>query len=156
MITDSFGEIVVYLATYKDSQTNYIDSILGHMKGIHHLHFAFTNALQYYEASLPWLILMLFFYLIFAQRYSLKKIFKTLTDNFKSIVMLTLANFGNNYVYLYAYQRTTEKSLLVAITQFSIPITMALAYLHLKEKITLPEKVGAALIVLGGLLSCFQ
>jgi|GEM_PF-6783413 len=156
MITDSIGDILVYLATYKDSETFHIDAILGHMKGIHHLHFAFTNALQYYEASLAWLILMLFFYLVFAQRYSLKKIFKTLTDNFKSIMMLTLASFGNNYIYLYAYQQTTEKSLLVALTQFSIPLTMVLAYFYLKEKINLPEKVGAVLIVLGGLLSASQ
>ncbi len=155
MIFDSLGEIIVYIATYKDYQTSHLDSIFGHMKGIHHFHFAFTNALQYYEASLPWLILGLLLYLLFIKRYSLVGIYDVLKKNTCLIIGLTLANFGNNYIYLYAYQQTTEKSLLVALTQFSIPLTLVLAYLHLKEKVTLPEKVGAVLIVIGGFFGAF-
>lgn len=155
MCFDSLAQIIIFLTTYKDYQTFHIQHLFSHMKGLSHFRFAFTSALEYYEGSLPLFILLLFLYLLLVKRSSLTTMFEVLKKNFSLIIGLTIANFFANYVYLYAYQITTAKSFLLALTQFSIPLTLVLAYLHLHEKITFPQKVGAVLIVLGGIVGTF-
>jgi len=45
--------------------------------------------------------------------------------------------------------------LSLALTKFSVPLTLALAYFMLKEKIHTPELVAVALIFAGGIIGAF-
>jgi len=63
-------------------------------------------------------------------------------------------NTLSQYTYYFIYAGN-KQSIVVALAKFSIPLTLAFAYLTFKDRILLPEKVGVTLILFGGFLAAF-
>lgn len=153
---DSINQLILYIVTYKDHETIGVQSFVSTIKAFHQFRVGFMTSLQYYEGSLPWLMFFLLCYLLFIKKIRLEHLLKSAKTGFHTILILAAAKIAENYIFLYEFQATEDKALFIACCQFSIPLTLVLAYLHLNEEITIPEKVGAAMIVSGALLGALK
>jgi uncharacterized membrane protein len=64
-----------------------------------------------------------------------------------------LAYIAAEYAYFTAFMITTDTTILLALDNLSIPVTMMLSFFLLKEKIDRNKIIGASLIVIGGLIA---
>ena len=150
---DTLENLIVYLTTETNATTTKLISFF-HTHGITHFTDQCVTPLEYFQVSSFFFVLIFFLYLIFAVKKSCLEIIKELNTQKKSIFLASLANLLSQYLYYFAYQGN-DQAVVVAFSKFSVPLTLALAYLTLKEKIHLPELVGVGLIISGGMISAF-
>lgn len=144
--------IATYIATENNVQTNGLLTLLEKINPFSLLHFKFVTPLEYFGITTIFFVFSFFLFLICFKNYSLKSLWANLIAHPKTIFVATVANTLSQYVYYYIYTGD-EQSIIVALTRFSIPLTLAFAYLTFKEKIHVPEKVGVTLIIAGGILA---
>ena len=63
--------------------------------------------------------------------------------------------FFTSFIITYnsAFLLFQDKSILIAISKITVPITLLISYWILKEKITQPKIIGTTLIMIGALLN---
>jgi uncharacterized membrane protein len=66
---------------------------------------------------------------------------------------VVLAYIAAEYAYFIAFMITTNMTILLALDNLSIPITLLFSFFLLKERIDQVKILGASLIVLGGLIA---
>ena len=79
--------------------------------------------------------------------------FSPLIINTKYLAWAALAYILAEYTYFIAFTITHETSVLLALDNLSIPITLIFPYLFLKEQISENKRLGSSLIVIGGLVA---
>ena len=65
---------------------------------------------------------------------------------------MVLAYITAEYAYFIAFMITTNTTILLALDNLSIPITLLFSFFSLKERIDQMKIIGTSLIVLGGLI----
>lgn len=144
--------IISYITTEKNHTTTAIFSYFKTTQILNYFTFTFIDSLEYLAITSIFFIICFIFYFIIASPFTFSKIKEVLTHNKKAVALASVANTLSQYTYYYIYTGD-EQSIVVALTKFSIPLTLALAYLTFKEKISTPEKVGVSLIIIGGIIA---
>ncbi len=149
-LLDTAENIIVYLSTEANDTTRKIIGFF-HTHGITHFTEKVVTSFEYFQISLLFFVIIFFLYLILVAKKSCFKIMQELKIQKNGILCAALANFLSQYLYYYVYQNN-DQAVVVALTKFSVPLTLALAYFMLKEKIHIPELVAVGLIVTGGII----
>ncbi len=152
-LLDTSENLIVYLTTEANPTTQKVINFF-HAQGLTHFTNQFVIPLEYFQVSSFFFIVIFFLYILFATKKSCFTILKEFRAQKKAILLASLANFVSQYLYYFTYQGN-DQALVVAFSKFSVPITLAFAYLTLKEKIQLPELVGVGLIIVGGIIGAF-
>ena len=142
--------LIVYLTTTQNGTTTKVINFL-HTEGITRFTGLFTTPLEYFQMTTPFFVTFFFLYIFFIAKRPLSAIYQELKLQKNSIFCAALANFISQYLYYYVYAYN-DQAVVVALTKFSVPLTLALAYLTLKEKLRAPELVGVSLIIIGGII----
>jgi uncharacterized membrane protein len=145
--------LIVYLTTEANDITKKFIAAL-HTYGLHSFTNQVVTPLEYFQVTSFFFILVFFLYLLFAAKKSCSEIVQELLHQKKPILYASVTNFISQYLYYFAYQGN-DQAVVVALTKFSVPLTLAFAYLTLNEEIRTPELIGVALIVGGGIVSAF-
>jgi uncharacterized membrane protein len=82
--------------------------------------------------------------------------FSPLIHSTKHLAWADLAYILAEYTYFIVFTITYETSILLALDNLSIPITLVFSYFFLKEQISENKLIGASLIVIGGLIAAFK
>ena len=146
-------DVIVYLTTAANVTTRKLISFF-HTHGISNFTDQFVTPLEYFQISSFFFIFIFFLYVVFIAKKSCFEIINELKTQKNSILLASIANLLSQYLYYFVYQGN-DQAIVVALTKFSVPLTLALAYLTLKEKIHLPELVGVGLIISGGIIGAF-
>jgi len=149
-LLETSENLIVYLTTEANATTQRVIDFF-HTHGFTLFTKEFVSSLEYFEVSSFFFIVIFFCYVVFAAKKSPKHIWKELYLQKSGIFWASIANFFSQYLYYYVYQNN-DQAVVVALTKFSVPLTLAFAYLTLKEEIHAPEIVGVSLIVVGGVV----
>jgi uncharacterized membrane protein len=145
--------LIVYLTTTQNETTSKVIDFL-HAHGISYFTTVFTTPLEYFQMTTPFFITFFFLYVLLIAKKPLSIIGKEFKLQKNNILCASFANFVCQYLYYYVYAYN-DQAVVVALTKFSVPLTLALAYLTLKEKLHAPELVGVSLIIIGGIVGAF-
>ncbi len=152
-LLDTSENLIVYLTTEANVTTKRLINFF-HTHGISSFTDQFVTPLEYFQISSFFFIFIFFIYVIFAAKKSCFQIITELKTQKKNILLASIANLLSQYLYYFVYQGN-DQAVVVAFSKFSVPLTLALAYLTLKEEIHLPELVGVGLIISGGIIGAF-
>jgi hypothetical protein len=152
-LLDTLENLIVYLSI-ETNETTRIFINFFHTNGITHFTDKVVTSLEYFEISSLFFVVIFFLYLLVVAKKSCFHILQELTLQRKNIFYASLANFLSQYLYYCAYQGD-DQAVVIALTKFSVPLTLALAYFMLKEKIHTPELVAVGLIISGGIIGAF-
>jgi uncharacterized membrane protein len=152
-LLDTSENLIVYLSTETNEITRLFINFF-HTHGLTHFTDKVVTSFEYFQISSLFFVVTFFLYLILIARKSCSTILKELTLQKNGILCAALANFLAQYLYYYIYQNN-DQAVVVALTKFSVPLTLALAYFMLKEKIHTPELVAVVLIFAGGIIGAF-
>lgn len=145
--------LIVYLTTEANETTQKFISSL-HACGLKSFTTQVITPLEYFQVSSFFFILIFLLYVLFIAKHSYDQLLKELIHQKKPILYASAVNFISQYLYYFSY-KGDDQAVVVALTKFSVPLTLAFAYLTLKEEIRTPELVGVTLILGGGILSAF-
>lgn len=152
-LLDTSENLIVYLSTETNESTRrFIDFF--HTNGITHFTDKVVTSFEYFQISSLFFVVIFFLYLLVVAKKSCSTIITELKIQKNSILCAALANFLSQCLYYYIYQGN-DQAIVVALTKFSVPLTLALAYFMLKEKIHTPELVAVGLIFAGGIIGAF-
>jgi len=118
---------------------------------LHVFPFASYNPFEANLGARFFMIAILYYYLTHTNIFK-NEIVRTLKENTFFIIATSIIYLISVYDYQLAYLLTPDKNILAALTKLNIPILMLFASILLKEKITVPKIVGAAIVILGGLI----
>lgn len=149
-LLDTGENLIVYLTTEANATTHRVIDFF-HAHGVTFFTKEFVTSIEYFQVSSFFFVIMFLLYLIVAAKKKPHTIMQALYTQKTGIFYASLANFLSQYLYYYVYQNN-DQAVVVALTKFSVPLTLAFAYLTLKEKIHTPEIVGVTLILIGGFL----
>ena len=144
--------LCIYLMTKATPVTTMLTTKIQSLPFLSHFHFSFMSPLEYFEIASIFFVTGFFVYLLGFTRHTLSSMLAFLKQEKRMIFVGACANTFSQYVYYYIYEGN-KQSIVVALTKFGIPLTLMFAYLTLKDRILLPEKVGVTLIVVGGILT---
>jgi uncharacterized membrane protein len=145
--------LIVYLTTTENETTTRVINFF-HAHGMTRFTALLTTPLEYFQITTPFFVTFFFFSILFIAKKPLASINKEFKLQKHNIFYASLANFVCQYLYYYVYEYN-DQAIVVALTKFSVPLTLALAYLTLKEKLHIPELVGVSLIISGGIIGAF-
>ena len=146
-------DVIIYLTTEANVTTRKLISFF-HTHGISSFTNQFVTPLEYFQVSSFFFTLIFFLYIFFIAKKSCFEIINELKKQKNTILLASIASLLSHYLYYFVYQGN-DQAVVVALTTFSVPLTLALAYMRLKEKIHLPELVGVSLIIGGGIIGAF-
>lgn len=149
---ETIENIISYMATEENKTTSLLFSYVKTVPTLDLFNYSFITSLEYLEITSTFLIICFFLYFLIAAPFTFSHVKEVLMSNKKAVAIASVANTISQYTYYYIYNGD-EQSLVVALTKFSTPLTLALAYLTFKEEISTPEKVGVCLIVIGGIIA---
>ncbi len=152
-LLNTIENVIIYLSTTNNGTATKVITFF-HAQGINNFTAQLTTPLEYFQMTTPFFITFFFLYIIFIAKRPLASIIKEFKNQKNSIFYAALANFMCQYSYYYVYQNN-DQAVVVALTKFSVPLTLALAYLTLKEEIHTPELIGVGLIISGGIIGAF-
>ena len=141
--------MVSYAGTKQTAETEMI------MTGVRRLHLgpvAFHAAFYFNIGQQLYSILVFLAYLLVRSRYR-SKIFSPLTASAPYAGLVALVYIAAEYAYFIAFMITTETTILLALDNLSIPLTLVLSFLLLKEQIDLHKIIGSSLIITGGVIA---
>lgn len=107
----------------------------------------------YYNVGVRFFIALIFIIYIFSFTNDKNKIFSVFYKKFWNIMIVSF--FFTSFIITYnsAFLLFQDKSILIAISKITVPITLLISYWILKEKITQPKIIGTTLIMIGALLN---
>ena len=141
--------LIAYLGTRETAHTTII---LHDLRSLHLGPVMFHSAFDFHIGQKFFSILIFAGYLLYRQKYR-AKIFVPLTNHPKHLMLAALAYLIMMYAYLGAFALGTNTTILLALNNLAILITLLFSFLFLKEHIGATKVVGALLILLGGLLT---
>ena len=147
-LLDTSENLIVYLTTEANETTHKVVHFF-HTHGITFFTKEFITSLEYFQVSSLFFVVIFLLYLMVAAKKKPHAIMKELYTQKTGIFYASVANFLSQYLYYYVYQNN-DQAVVVALTKFSVPLTLSFAYLTLKEEIHAPEIVGVVLILVGG------
>ena len=145
--------LIVYLTTEANVTTQQFVSVI-HEYGLEKFTHTFVTPLEYFQVGSWFFIPIFFLYVLLITKKSCFQILQQLTLQKKNIFYASMINFVSQYLYYFAYQGD-DQAVVVALTKFSVPLTLAMGYFMLKEEIHTPELVAVGLIVSGGIIGAF-
>jgi drug/metabolite transporter (DMT)-like permease len=143
--------VVSYLGIKETVQT---DAIMNSLKRLHLGPIAFHSAFFFNVGQQLFSVIIFVFYILSRKKYR-TVMFSPLITSTKYLAWAALAYILAEYTYFIAFTITHETSILLALDNLSIPITLIFAYFFLKEQISENKLIGASLIVIGGLIAAF-
>ena len=153
----AIAKVVVFIASQQTKTTltihHFIDDFTDFSGGI--MQANFESAIEFTVGWSPFVIFVFFIYLLQKEQFSFPQMIKKSKEDFLPILIGGACLAFYTALYYYVFQTIPHKSVLSALSKFKIPFTIIIASVFLKEKITLPKKVAATLIVIGGLLAAF-
>ena len=150
-----FRNVIMFLVTQKTTETEFIHRYIDKTSLIEHFPLAFYSALDYKVGVTFSTAITFTLYVMMAHKVSCKKIYVYMKKEYKLILLATGIHFIYIALYSHVYQTIENKTVLIALSKFSIPLTLLFAFLYLEEEISMPQKVGVSMIVFGGLLAIF-
>lgn len=149
------GKILAFIASQKTTETldfyHLVDNFDVVWPGTNKI----ENVLYFIVGRTPFIIITFFLYLLYKEQFSLKKMIKHGKKDLTPVLAAGLAVCIYTVLYYYVFETIEHKSVLSALNKFKILFTIIIAHVILKEEITLPKKVAAALIITGGALAAF-
>lgn len=142
--------LIIYLTTEITDHTTKVINFF-HAHGLTYFTARFVTPLEYFQMSSLFVVSFLFLYLTLCAKNPLSAFLRELKEQKQFIIPASIANFFSQYLYYYIYQGN-DQAVVVALGKFSVPLTLALAYITMHEKIHLPELVGVSLILIGGII----
>jgi uncharacterized membrane protein len=135
-------------------ETPYTDDIMNSLKRLHLGPIAFHSAFFFNVGQQLFSVIIFAVYILSRKKYRTAMFSPVLTSN-KYLAWAALAYILAEYTYFIAFTITHETSILLALDNLSIPITLVFSYFFLKEQISENKLIGASLIVIGGLIAVF-
>ena len=83
-------------------------------------------------------------------RFSL---FTPLTTNATYLAIVVIAYIAAEYAYFIAFMITKDTTILLTLDNLSVPITLLLSFLFLKESMDPHKMIGSSLILIGGVIA---
>ena len=145
----TISAVVSYLGTKETVRT---DTIMDSMKRMHLGPIAFHGAFYFNIGQQLYSVVIFTVYIMARKKYR-TEFFSPITANAKYLSLVVLAYIAAEYAYFTAFMITTDTTILLALDNLSIPVTMTLSFFLLKEKIERNKIIGASLIVIGGLIA---
>ena len=149
------AKIVVFIASQQTKTTltihHFINDFSEFTGGI--MQANFESAIEFTVGCSPFLIFVFFIYLLQKEQFSVPQMIQKSKQDFLPILLGGFFLAFYTGLYYYVFQTIPHKSVLSALNKFKIPFTVIIASFILNEKINLPKKVAATLIVAGGLLA---
>ena len=147
-------KIIVFIASQHTAETislhHFINSNFIHFS-LMHVHW--EDSLSFMAGVGPFITTSCLIFIFYKEQFSLNKVLDNLKINLRPCLLASISLFISYGLYFYVFQIISDKSILTALYQLIIPLTLAFSALILKEQITFPQKVATALIVGGGLLA---
>jgi drug/metabolite transporter (DMT)-like permease len=141
--------VVSYLGTKETTRTDLI------MHGLRRLHLgpiAFHGAF-YFNLGQQLFSVVIFLMYVLVRKHYRTEFFSPLTSSAKYLAIVVLVYIGAEYAYFTAFMITSDTTILLALDNLSIPITLSLSFFLLKEQIDQRKIIGSSLIVIGGLIA---
>jgi drug/metabolite transporter (DMT)-like permease len=141
--------MVSYLGTKKTVHTEMI------IQSLRHLHIgpmSFHNAFHFSLGQQLFSVSIFLIY-IFTKREYRGMLFLPVINNVKHLALVVLAYLLATFTYINAFTMTEDTTILLALDNLSIPITLFLSFLILNEELTRTKILGSSLIVLGGVIA---
>jgi uncharacterized membrane protein len=153
------GEALCFIASAVVSyigikETPYTDDIMNSLKRLHLGPIAFHSAFFFNVGQQLFSVIIFALYIVSRKQYR-TVMFSPLITGTKYLAWAALAYILAEYTYFIAFTITHETSILLALDNLSIPITLVFSYCFLKEQISENKLIGASLIVVGGLIAAF-
>jgi uncharacterized membrane protein len=135
-------------------ETAHTDAIMNSLKRLHLGPIAFHSAFFFNVGQQLFSVIIFAIYILSRKKYR-TVMFSPLITSTKYLTWAALAYILAEYTYFIAFTITHETSILLALDNLSIPITLIFSYFFLKEQISENKLLGASLIVIGGLIAAF-
>jgi drug/metabolite transporter (DMT)-like permease len=145
----TISSVVSYLGTKETVRT---DIIMDSIKQLHLGPIAFHGAFYFNLGQQLYSVMIFSVYILSRKKYR-TEFLSPITTDAKYLALVVLVYITAEYAYFTAFTITTDTTILLALNNLSIPVTMMLSFLLLKEQIDLNKIIGASLIVIGGLIS---
>jgi drug/metabolite transporter (DMT)-like permease len=147
-------KVIVFIASQHTADT----ITLHHFINTNFIHFPlmhshWENTLNFMVGVGPYIATSCIFYIFYKENFHLNKVRDNLKINLRSCLLASISLFASFASYFYVFQTISDKSILTALNQLTIPLTLIFSVIILKEKITLPQKIASVIIVSGGILS---
>lgn len=149
----SVNKSFLFIATNKTPETLAFHKALDSMPLVQDFPTVFYTTLDYRIGLTPFMIFGFLIYMGIFYRVSPPKLWSYFTSHTLLVCIGTLSYFSFLYLYVTAFGMVENKTLMIALNKFQIPFTLIGAAMFLKEKISIPNIVGACLIIGGGILS---
>jgi uncharacterized membrane protein len=143
--------VVSYLGI---KETLHTDDIMNSLKRLHLSPVAFHSVL-FFNVGQQLFSVIIFAIYILSRTKSRTTMFAPVLTSSKYLAWAALAYILAEYTYFIAFTITHETSILLALGNLSIPITLVFSYFFLKDQISENKLIGTSLIVIGGLIAAF-
>ncbi|MFT6765218.1 MAG: putative membrane protein, partial [Alteromonas naphthalenivorans] len=119
------------------------------------MHLHWEEPLNFMIGASPFIIVFCILCIIYKENFCLTTITSHIKKDFLTCCYTSASFFTFLCLYFYAFEHTSNKAILMALNQLSIPLTLLFSFIVLKEKILLPQKVATVLIIAGGMIAAF-
>jgi drug/metabolite transporter (DMT)-like permease len=151
----SINKSVLFAVTKSTAETRALHQALDRMPILHDLPSTFYTTIDYRVGLALFIIFGFFIFMALVFKTPPSKLYNYFIKHKSLIAVGSILYFLFIYLYVYAFELVHNKSIIIALSKFQIPFTLLGAAWFLKEEISWPKKIGAALIVGGGLLTAF-
>jgi drug/metabolite transporter (DMT)-like permease len=145
----TISAVVSYLGIKETART---DVIMTSLRRLHLGPIAFHNAFYFNLGQQLFSVIVFTLYILIRKRYR-TEIFSPITTNTRDLALASVTYIAAEYMYFVAFTLTRDTTILLALDNLSIPVTLIFSSLLLKEEIGGNKIIGASLIVIGGLIA---
>jgi len=133
-------------------ETARTDVIMNSLRRLHLGPIGFHNAFYCNLGQQLFSVIVFTLYIVIGKRYW-DEIFGPMITGTKYLALASIMYIAAEYTYFVAFTLTRDTTILLAMDNLSIPVTLIFLSLLLKEQIGGNKIVGASLIVIGGLIA---
>jgi drug/metabolite transporter (DMT)-like permease len=145
----TISSMITYLGTKETART---EMVMYSLRRLHMGPVAFHNAFYFNLGQQFFSVIISTVYILLRKEYR-TGIFTPIEKNSKYLLMVVCAYLIAEYAYFIAFMITTDTTILLALDNLSIPITLLFSFLILKEGLDRNKVIGSSLIVLGGVIA---
>jgi drug/metabolite transporter (DMT)-like permease len=145
----TISAVVSYAGIKETART---DVIMNSLRRLHLGPIGFHNAFYFNLGQQLFSVLVFTLYILIRKRYR-AEIFAPMTTSTKYLALASITYVAAEYAYFTAFTITRDTTILLAMDNLSIPVTLVFSSLLLKEQIGGNKIIGVSLIVIGGLIA---
>jgi uncharacterized membrane protein len=138
-----------YIGTKETVRT---DVIMDSLRSLHWGPIAFHNAFYFNLGQQIFSVAIFLSYMLARKTYRVE-LFGPLQANATYALLVAFAYVAAEYAYFMAFTITSDTTILLALDNLSIPMTLLLSFLFLKEAMDRQKMLGSSLILVGGVVA---